>query len=154
MAVQASATRDIKPFVLAGAPFHNPAATIKQDAARTTELAQYTLMARIAATGLWEPYGDNTATDGTAIPQGIYMGEAIPAASLVAGNVVNCPIIVGGEGLIVDEDQLVIEELVSPPIDLDSLITVGTTDIRTVEEHLRNLGIFMKATFAIDAYEN
>lgn len=154
MAVQVSQDFQVKPFILSGRPLILDTETIAQDGARAAALAPYTLMAKISASGLWTPWGDSSGTDGTALPQGIYMGDSITAAALVAGNVTNCPIIVGGAGVTFDGDQLVIEELVSPPEDLDTVITVGTNDKRTVRERLYALGLFDENTMETDAYEN
>ena len=86
MAVQSNSDNSSVPFIR----FANPAvideeAVLSQDAGRSAVLASKTLMAKIAATQKWEPFTDETATDGTAIPQGIYVGPDIPAADLVAG---------------------------------------------------------------------
>jgi hypothetical protein len=154
MSVQTSADRQVKPFILSGRPLVREAETIAQDAARTAALAPYTLMAKVSATGKWTPWGDVTATDGTAIPQGIYMGDPIAAADLAAADVVNCPIIVGGAGVTFDNGQLVLEELVSPPATIDDVITVGTNDQRTGRERLYANGLFAEDTQETDAYEN
>lgn len=154
MAVQTSQNFQVKPFILSGRPLVKEAETIAQNAQRATALAPYTLMGKVSATGLWTPFGDISGTDGTAIPAGIYMGDSITAAALVAGNVVNCPILVGGAGVTFDEDQLVIEELVSPPEDLDTILTIDTIDQRTIRERLYALGLFAESTMETDAYEN
>jgi hypothetical protein len=155
MAVQVRQNFESIPFILSGSAYHKEAAIILTDGSRAAVLAPLTLMARVSASGKWTPWGDPTATDGTAIPKGIYVGDEITAAALVAADVVNCPIIVGGYGgLLIDSDQLVIEELTSPASDLDSVITVGTTNLMTCEEALRLIGIFCKSTVAIDGYEN
>ena len=123
--------------------------TIAQDAGRTAVLAYGTLMAKVSATQLWTPFIDETATDGTAIPQGIYLGQEITAAALVAGNVVDSLILVGG-ALTIDEGQLVIENSKT----LATVITVGTTDLRTVRDQMANRGIFVEDTVDISSFEN
>jgi hypothetical protein len=154
MAVQTSQNMSIRPFILSGSPLVREAETIKKNTGRTAALAPYTLMAKVSADGLWEPWDDPTDTNGKAIPQGIYCGDEITAAAIVAANVENCPIIVGGDRVTFDEDQLVIEEGTSPPSDLDSVIAVGTTDQRTARERLYSIGLFAEATIDIDGYEN
>lgn len=108
MAVQATQV-DIstRPFILHSYPANRKKVTIKQDATRTTVLKQYTVLGKIAATGLYVPLTSATATDGSAIPAGIYIGEDIAAATLVAGNVTDCDILTSGARF--DAGQLVIE---------------------------------------------
>ena len=154
MAVQASANRNIIPFIHNGRPFVKEGETIARIIGRAVALAPYTLMGKIAASGKWAPCDDAAATDGSAIPQGIYMGESITAAALAAADVVNCPIIVGGAGVTFDEDQLVIEDNDSPPVTLDTALTVGTNDLRTIRERLYSIGLFPEKVVAIDGYEN
>lgn len=109
MAVQNSASINTGSIITRGLPYAHieNSAVIAQDAARATPLAQYTLMARIAATGKYVPLTSLTATDGSAIPAGIYLGDAITAARLVAGDITDCQIVVGFSEL--DETMLVIE---------------------------------------------
>lgn len=153
MAVQSSANRNIVPFIT-GAVLSREAETIARIIGRAVPLAPYTLMGKIAATGLWKPCDDAADSDGSAIPQGIYMGDAIPAAALAAANVVNCQIVVGGAGAVFDAAQLVIEEGMSPPMDLDTIISVDSIDLRTVRERLYGIGLFAESNVAIDGYEN
>jgi hypothetical protein len=154
MSVQASANRNNIPFILSGNPLQKEGETIAQIVGRSAALAPYTLMGKISATGKWAPCDDATATDGTAIPRGIYMGDSITAADLVAGDVEDCPIIVGGSAVTFDKDQLVVEEATSPALTIDSVVTVGTNDKGTIRERLYALGLFAEDTVAIDGYEN
>ncbi len=141
---------DTTPFIRAGIAASKQDAVLLQDAGRgAVALAPFTLMAKISASQKWVPFTDETATDGTAIPQGIYVGPSVPGADLVAGDVVDAPILIGA-GVFVDKNQLVIENSKL----LTTVITVGTTDIRNVEDHMANRGIFMEDTVDISGYEN
>ena len=148
MAVQASTNNTNVAFIRTGFSLVKNS-TIAQDGSRSTVLAYGTLMAKVSATQLWTPFIDETATDGTAIPQGIYLGQAIAAADLVAGNMVDSLILVGG-ALTIDEGQLVIENSKT----LATVITVGTTDLRTVRDQMANRGIFVEDTVDISSFEN
>jgi hypothetical protein len=149
MTVQSRTNNENIPFIRGG-NLYDEDTTIAQDAGRTAILYFGTVMAKVAATGLWTPFIDETALDGTAIPQGVYTGPNIAAADLVAGNVLNSKIITGGRGVI-DADQLVLENSKT----LSTVITVGTTDLRTVKDHLEDVGIFTTAdSIDIDEYEN
>lgn len=149
MAVQVRLDNDTVPFIRNGVAATANDATIAQDAGRTAVLAPFTLMAKVAASQKWVPFTDETATDGTAIPQGIYIGQEIAAATIVAGDVTDQVILVGA-WVFVDKTQLVIENSKL----LTTVITVGTTDLRTVEDHLANRGIFMEDTVDISSFEN
>lgn len=149
MAVQADTNNSTVPFVLSGISLVSEAETILTDAGRSTPLVFGTLMAKVAASQKWVPFTDETAVDGSAIPQGIYMGGSIAAADLVAGDVVDVPILEGG-ALTIDVQQLVIENSKL----LTTVITVGTTDLRTVRDHLMAKGIFTESTVDITGFEN
>lgn len=107
MAMQNKLDNSTRPFILHSYPANRKKGTIKQDATRATVLKQYTVLGKIAATGLYVPLTSATATDGSAIPAGIYIGEDIAAATLVAGNVTDCDILTSGARF--DAGQLVIE---------------------------------------------
>jgi len=145
MPVQSEVGIDLSPFVLGGLGLYKDEVTFLQDAVREADLVRYTLLAKIAASGKLVPFSDEAAVNGTAIPYGIYVGEDIPFASLVAGDVVAPSVLVGGACLI-DNTKLVIENAKT----LATVITVGTTDLRTVEDHLATRGIFSAATVEID----
>jgi hypothetical protein len=147
--VQTARDNANKPFVLLSSPGQRQnGQTLLTDAGRTTDLLQYTLMAKVAATQKWVPFTDETATNGAAIPQGIYVGGDIASADIVAGDVEGLSILVGDANF--DENQLVIENSKT----LDTVITVGTTDLRTVRDHLATRGLFSEDTIAISSAEN
>ncbi len=96
----------------------------------------------------WTPY-DPAGVHGEQIPMGIYDPEStvgdITAAALIAGDVVDMPILI--EGARFDRDKLVFENS-GAYTDL----VLGTT--LTVEEHLRTLGLVAENTIAGSAAEN
>ena len=150
MGVQANQDNSTVPFLR----FPNPAAIdteaiIFQDAGRATPLAPYTLMAKIAATQKWVPFTDETAVNGSAIPAGIYIGSEVTAAQLVAGDVTDAAILIGGN-VTIDTSLLVIENSKL----LTTVITVGTTLLITVADYLAMVGIFTEGTVAISGFEN
>ena len=149
MSMQSRSNIDNRAFILSGMTFVKEAETIIQDAGRTAVLKFGTLMAKIAASGKWTPFINEAATNGTAHPQGIYVGDELTAAKIVAGDVLNCPILVGGVCTI-DSGQLTIEASKT----LATVITVGTTDLRTVEDHLQTKGIFVESTVDAAGIEN
>lgn len=148
MSVQNSLNIANVPFILSGNALSRQDAVIAQDAGRVAVLAPFTLMAKVAATQLWTPFISEIATNGTAHPQGIYVGDEIAAADLVAGDVTDAFILLGDA--IVDTSMLVIEAAKT----LDTVITVGTTDLRTVRDHLACRGIFVEETIEISSFEN
>lgn len=119
------------------------------DAGRTTDLLTNTLLAKIAATGKVVPYTDVAATDGTAIPYGIYVGEDIPFADIVAGDVEDLPIALLGDAASFDSDLLVLENSVT----LADVIGTGVT-LTTVGDELRKIGFIPEVTVLITEQEN
>ena len=147
MFVQSSSSNTTKPFVLGGMAMTKSNCIIKTNGARSTALAPFTVMAKVAATGKIVPLTDVTAVDGTAYPCGIYVGPSVTAASIVAGDVPNCPVIVGGSGLIVDSAQLVFEN--SLTLSTVSAASLGTSDsvydTATIGDRIAALGIWTEA---------
>jgi len=148
-AVQVRQDNDVTPFIRYGMGTTKNDAVILQDAGRTEPLLYGTLMAKIAATGKWVPFTDETATDGSAIPQGFFVGSEVPAAALVAGDVTDVPILIGID-CIVSRSKIVMENSKT----LDTVITVGTTDLRTVEDRLADRGLFIEDSVDISSFEN
>lgn len=100
----------------------------------------------IAATadGDWVPL-DITALNGGQIVQGIFIGDEITAAAIVAGDVVDQPILVGNA--VVDENQVILDDGSST---LDTVLPSG----KTVRDELAGIGIFAEDTIDIDEQEN
>lgn len=83
--------------------------------------------------------------NGAQIPIGVFLGSEILAATIVAGDVVDEPILVGG-CCTIDENQLVIEGAAT----LDSILVNG----KTIRDTLYEIGIFSEDTVDIDSFEN
>lgn len=74
--------------------------------------------------------GETTAS----IPSGLLMSDDIAAALIVAGDVDDQPLLIGG-GKLVDEDLIILENSLT-------LASVIVADGRTIRQHLQDLGIF------------
>ena len=154
MGIQVQTTNTNVPFFLGDDVFIDGAQTLLTNGARATVLKQFTLMAKVAATGKWVPFTDETATDGTAIPQGILVSGDVTAAALVAGDVADAQIARGG-CVLIDGGLLTIENSKT----LSTVIVVGEatasaqTDQRTVRDHLITMGFFPTTTDAISSAE-
>lgn len=148
MSVQTQTDVDTRPFVLESGPdaYRKDAEILLQDGGRATDLLSRTLMAKIAATGKIEPYNDETGTDGTAIPYGIFDPEGsfgdVPKQDIIDGDVLDLPILLFGAAF--DKDKLVIENAKT----LDTIIAVGTINARTVEDELRRNSLIAVDTIA------
>lgn len=148
MNVQASVDVSTHKFIKDGLAYAKSAQTVVQDAGRTVDLEENTLMSYDPATGKWHPFIDETATDGTQYPRGVIL-QTIPTADLVAGDVTGVSILVGG-ACRVDEDMLVIEASKT----LATVINVPAGFNTTVEDYLRLVGIYPILTVDIDGFEN
>jgi hypothetical protein len=148
MAVQATQNNITVPFSRDGEAFVKDNEVVLTNGARSGAMAPYTLMAQNPTTQKWVPFTDNTATDGTQWPRGILLIN-LTEAQIKAADVVDVPILVGGRGLVVDKNQLVIENSKL----LTTVINVPTNSNKTVETCLREIGIFMQDTVDIDAYQ-
>jgi hypothetical protein len=148
--IQTEGQLDNTPFLLSGTPIKTTTSVIKQIAGHVGDLKQFTLMAKIGEggdAGKWLPFTDEAATDGTAIPQGIYVGADIAEASIQGGDISDVEILIGGN-VMVAEEKLVIEAGKT----LDTIIIVGTTDKRTVRDHLQDAAITPRPTIYINEY--
>jgi hypothetical protein len=98
----------------------------------------------IDADGDYVPF-DVSALNGGQVVAAIFLGDDIPAADIVAGDIADQPVLVGGKCTITAE-QLVIEGGAT----LDTVIGNGLT----IRENLYRLGIFAEDTVDIDELEN
>lgn len=146
MAVQNRADNSNAPLILSGETYVM-SQTIAQDGARAVPLLCGTVMAQIAASGLWTPWVNTGAADGSQIPQGIYLGNDIPAADLVDGDVESRPILLGG-CCTVDENRIVLDQ---DTLELDDAVPALTMTGRAL---LRSVGIFVEDTIDIAEFEN
>ena len=157
--VQASLANTAFPLFLAGEPRIAPAEVILTDAARTFPLVQYTVMSQIAGSLKWYPWitGNLGSTTGLQYPMGIYLGDAITAALENAGDITNCPILIGGAGLMVDANLLVFDTGPThalAALTLSSVMTVPTNLAMIAERWLNLLGIFPTGTLQGDLTEH
>jgi hypothetical protein len=111
-------------------------------------MVRNTVMAYDPATGKWNSFTDETATDGTQFPKGILMAD-LTEAEIVAGDVVDVPILVGGcctvdVGLLVIENSKTLATVINVPAGINT----------TVEDELRKIGIFVESGIAVDRLEN
>lgn len=150
---------DTRPFILHGYPgTRADKAVILQDAGRgVVALLQFTLMSQISTAGgsfeKWVPFTDLVAVDGTAIPSGIYMGEDIAGADLVAGDVLDVPIITGGVKF--DEDKLVFDEDTRAYTDVIAASNAAAVYFkRTVRQTLTEKQLIPQATASNTSFEN
>ena len=105
MAVQTRVNNDTTPFILGGQSLIKKG-TIAQNAGRTTVLKKYTVMAQLVSGGKYTPFVALNTTTGASVPTAIYMGDDIAAADLVAGDIEDVDILVGG-GCLVAKNQVV-----------------------------------------------
>lgn len=150
MPVQSSGNNSTIIFLRSGTTLARNGQTIEQDAVRATPLLKYTVMAQIVATKKWVPLTDVAAVDGSAIARGIYMGDDILAATLVAGDVVDVPIVVAGAAATFTTDMLVLENAYT----LDTAVDAGTINEHRIEDDLARIGLFAEDTVDITEFEN
>ncbi len=148
MGVQTSINNAILAFILSGLALSRSDQILLTDAGRSTDLLFGTLLAKVAATQKWVPFISETATDGTASPQGIYIGPDIASADIVAGDIADLAVLVGDA--VVDVNQIVIENSKT----LDTIIGVTSVNARTVRDQLAFRGIFAEDTVNISGFEN
>jgi len=118
---------------------------IAQDAARTEPLLTNTVMAFVYATLLWVPFTELANVDGSSLPIGIYLGDDIPAADLVDGNIEDSSILIGA-GCTVDGERVVWDQDLQTK---DSLIGLINAEIS-----LRMVGIYLENTDDFTVFEN
>jgi hypothetical protein len=98
------------------------------------------------ATGIWIPYTDVTATDGTEMPRGVFVGEDIDPHVLAAGNVANQVMAIGGpveygDNVIVFHNGVALTDEI-------------TNQNITVEGALASIGIFIESVDFVSQLEN
>lgn len=97
------------------------------------------------AVGKWVPFDPSAIADGSALFAGIYLGDEIAAATLVAGDVTDSPMLVGG-ACTIDSGQLVFEN--------SAALATAQADGKTLEQAMAAYGIFVESTVDIDVHEN
>lgn len=157
MALQGRTDQKNFPLIADGAAICKDNETILTDGARATVLKRGTVMAQVAASKKWVPLTDVAAVDGSNVARGIYIGEDIAAATIVAGDVAGCPIIVYGRPCIFDAQLLVLENSLTlntvvsdDPAGADN----GVVNVRRIEDDLMRIGIMTVGTYDISVLEN
>ena len=145
--VQARKDHDPSSFIVKGVGIYTTSAVIAQDGSRSEPLLSKTLLARKSADAKMTPWINEAATDGTAIPAGIYMGSDIAAADLGAGDIENVVVLLSDAWF--DEEKLVIENSKS----LNQVILIDN-DHRTLRERLRSMGLIPVLTESSSNPEN
>jgi len=153
MGVQVSRDNSTVPFIRFPFPGAiDTEAIIAQDGGRAIPLAPLTVMAKVAATQKWVPFTNEAALDGSAIPQGVYLGPSIPAADIVAGDIVDNQILTGAA--FVDLNQLIIENSKTLDTIINATGGADNINIQTVRDYLANRAIFVEDTVDISGFEN
>lgn len=147
MSVQTQSDNKNTPFILNDGLSVNRSVVIAQNAGRTTDLLFGTVLAKIAVSGLYVPFINEAALDGTAHPLAVYIGGDIPFADIVAGNVDGAISVLGGD-VVLDENQVVFENAKTKA----TVIGTGTVAAKTVEDSLMDRGIFLKDTVEISQF--
>jgi len=135
------------PYIVDGVPFVKRV-TIKQDAGRSGAMVKGTIMAYDTTNKKYVPLTDVAATDGTQFPKAILLEDQTEAA-IKAGDITNVPMIVGGRGLVMNEDLLTWENSLTK----DSIITVPTNLKIAAWEWLLQIGIVFVDTQEGTSYE-
>lgn len=154
MGVQGRLNNDNTPFILRGTGFTKNNETLLTDGGRVGDLVQYTLLARLVATGKWVPFTSEVVVEtGASVPQGIYVGDDIAEADIQAGDVEQLSVLVGGN-LTYDDTKLVIEngKLLTTPI--KATTAVDNVIVQTVEDFLEDKGMFADSVVDIASFEN
>ena len=97
------------------------------------------------AVGKWIPFDPSAIADGSALFAGVYIGEELTAAAIVAADIPTSPMLVGG-ACTVDENQLAFEN--------SAALATVQADGRTLEQAMAGFGIFSEDTIDIDEFEN
>jgi len=90
--------------------------------------------------------GSVTGVEG--VPAGVIV-RALTAAQIVAGDVVDVPVINFGRGLILDQDQITLENSLTL-----ADIVYANGKKKSIRDCMNELGITFKDTLSVDEYEN
>lgn len=112
----------------------------------TGGLVRGSVMTTNPATGVWQPLTDVTATDGTEMPRGVFMGQDIDPHDLAAGNVDDQLICIGGP-VEFGSNTIVFHNSVA-------LTDEITNQNLTVEAALASIGIYIESVEFISQLEN
>lgn len=149
MAVQSRANISTIPFIR-NENSKVESGTIAQNEHRTTPLLPYTVVAKNATTREWVPFNTLNGTTGVSVPRGIYIGDEIPAADLVAGAIANAVILVGDA--IVNRDMVVWDD---DTLNENSIVNPTNIEARTAKDALAQAAnIYFEDSDEISSYEN
>lgn len=158
MSMQERKNNDSRPFILYSGPATKKGkAVIAQIIGRAVPLEPLTLMGKIASSGKFIPLRDLDKADGSSIPAGIYLGPAIPAVDLVAGDIEDCQILETNAHF--DQSKLIIEN----GLTLDSVVEAFSYDgedtltsplDRTLGDYLKDKQLIPVLTDAASDFEN
>lgn len=140
MSVETTTNIEQRSFLLEGTHKTKTDATLTTDAGRTTDVAPWTLFGFNPATGKYVPWASDLAT-GAQTNLAIYQGDAIASADIVAGDVTDLAVVIGGERSFA-EDLLVFDNGTDT---LDTAVGTGTAQT-TARKMLADLGLFAKKT--------
>jgi len=142
MALESKLTIDTTGTILGGSGNFKDDQTIEQDAGRgAADMVNFTVMVRDATTEKLKPMTSLTDVTTEALPVGLLF-QTVDAADIVAGDVTNQKLLVGGN-IQIDEDKIILENSLT----LESLITVPAGAQRTIRTALQSLGIFPTKSF-------
>ncbi len=110
------------------------------DAQRSGDLLYGTVLAKHVNEQKWVVLENVTATDGSAIPQGIYTGPDIAEGDIQAGDITDLIVLVHNAEI--DQNQVILEG----GLTFQTKIVVSTIDQRTIRDHLRTLSIITTPT--------
>lgn len=147
MAVQVRQNISTVPLFRGGTTFIIDDAVIAYSSA--ADLENGTVMAKKSADGKWVAFTNEAATDGTALPAGVYLGPTIAAADLDGSDITGQTILVGGTCTL-DAEQVKLHNS-------KTLATAigGTAAFNAqVRDVLAWRGLFIESTVDIDEYEN
>lgn len=155
MGVQNRNDVDNSPFILGGDPFSRNNEVLLQDAGRATPLVTFTLLSQISATGKWAAFDSLvTVETGISVPRGIYLGDDITAADIVAGDIAQLSVLVGGRGVTYDDARLVIENALTLASVIKASTAVDNVIVHQVKDFLESKGLFAESTVDIASFEN
>jgi len=123
--------------------------TIAQDAQRTEDLLQYTVLAYNATNQNWVPFIELADTEGESMPRGIYLGEDIDADDLKDGDIEDALILVGNA--YVNRNLVVWDQDLQTS---DSIVNPATVNATSAENALvETAGIYLEDSEAISDYD-
>lgn len=143
--LQATLTNDTTPFYLAGGPALFRDSETMATSGAGPDILKYTVLAQDPTTRKWTPFINIAATDGTAWPRGVYLGETILSATIIAGDVTDIQVLVGGN-VHVDEAKLVFEAAAVALTDQLGPVDAAGVQQMTVRRALEEIDIYPQPT--------